>query len=391
MKISLASNELHELLQNASRLASSNIKGNQLSASTALLEISGGKLSVTSTDLETRLLQTMDLVSGGDEETSSFTVAPSQILTSIGELSNQNITLDFDPEEYLLQVTYSNGNFQIPVSKSGNFPEATPLGDNKYSLDMKVDDLFSGLSHTLYATQSEDGNVMSGVHVDARPEYIAFVGTNGFYLGLYRNFNLSHEIAEDESGAPAKAKETFTLPKKTAKLLMNLLDKKENQPLLVNVSDNFVSFSCEGLLLQCRILGMKYPNYESVIPKNNDKELVADRAILLSALKRVSIFADQTLPMVSLEISEKELVIRARLLEYSSSAEEHIPVSFTSNEPISMNFDPNLLKDVLNNFKSESVLFKIGDAARAIIISPMEHAEEEEITATIMPVLYGNR
>lgn len=172
---------------------------------------------------------------------------------------------------------------------------------------------------------------------------------------------------------------------------MTLLDKRENQPLLVNVSDNFVSFTCDGLLLQCRVLGMRYPNYESVIPKNNDKELVADRATLLSALKRVSIFADQTLPMVSLDITEKELVIRSRLLEYSSSAEEHIPVSFSSSEAVSMNFDPNLLKDVLNNFKSESVVVKIGDASRAIIISPMDHAEEEEITATIMPVLYGNR
>lgn len=393
MKITLASNELHELLQNASRLAASNIKGNQLSASTVLLEVSDGKLSVTSTDLETRLHQTMDLVSVSDGDTAAFTVAPAQILTPISELSSQNITIDFNAEEHLLQVTYSNGNFQIPVSKAENFPEATPLGENKYTLDMKVEDLFSGLSHTLYTTQTEDGSVMSGVHVDARPEFIAFVGTNGFYLGLYRNFGLSHELQEDESGSgsASKAKDTFTLPKKSAKLLLTLLDKRENQPLLVNVSDNFVSFTCEGLLLQCRVLGMRYPNYESVIPKNNDKELVADRTTLLSALKRVSIFADQTLPMVSLDISEKELVIRSRLLEYSSSAEEHIPVSFSSSEAVSMNFDPNLLKDVLNNFKSESVVVKIGDASRAIVISPMDHAEEEEITATIMPVLYGNR
>ena len=391
MKITLASGELHDLLQSASRLASSNIKGNQLSASTVLMEVSGGKLSVTSTDLETRLHQEMDLVSGGEGEAFSFTVAPAQILTPISELPSQNITIDFDPEEYLILVTYSNGNFQIPVSRSENFPEANPLGDNKYTLEMKVDDLYSGLLHTLYTTQTDESSIMSGVHVDARPEFIGFVGTNGYFLGLYKNFSLSHELPEPSGEIIPKIKDSFTLPKKSAKLLMSLLDKLDNQPLLINVSDNFVAISCEKLLLQCRLLGMKYPNYESVLPKNNNKELVADRAMLLSALKRVSIFADQALPMVSLDISGNELVIRSRLLEYSSSAEEHVAVSFSSDEVISMNFDPNLLKDVLGNFKSENILIKIGDAARAIIISPMDHAEEEEITATIMPVLYGNR
>ena len=391
MKITLASNELHDLLQSASRLASSNIKGNQLSASTVLLEVADGKLSVTSTDLETRLHQRMDLVSGGEGESFSFTVAPTQILTPIGELPTQNITLDFDPEEYLLQVTYSNGNFQIPVSRSENFPEATPLGDRRYTLEMKIDDLYSGLFHTLYTTQTDESSVMSGVHVDARQEYIGFVGTNGYFLGLYKNFGLTHELPEAEGELIPKTKDTFTLPKKSAKLLMSLLDKMENQSILINVSDNFVSISSDGLLLQCRLLGMKYPNYESVIPKNNDKELIIDRAMFLSALKRVSIFTDQAIPMVSLDISGNELLIRSRLLEYSSSAEERIPVSFSSEETVSMNFDPNLLKDVLNNFKGENVLIKIGDASRAIIVSPMDHAEEEDITATIMPVLYGNR
>lgn len=387
MKISLASNELQVLLQNASRLTSSNIKGNQLTASMALLEVSEGKLSVTSTDLETRLLQTMDLVSGGEDEAISFAVAPSQILTSLSELTGQTITLDFDPTEFFLEVNYSNGNFRIPVSSPENFPEATAMGDHKYSLEMNVDDLYTGLSHTLYATQSDESNVMSGVHIDARPECITFVGTNGFYLGIYRNYNLTHEIEDSET----RTKDTFTLPKKSAKLLMNLLDKRENDPLVINVSDNFVTFSCMGLFLQCRLLGMRYPNYESVIPKNNDKELVADRALLMAALKRVSIFADQTLPMISFDISERELIIRSRLLEYSSSAEERIPVSFTSSEPMSMNFDPGLLKDVLNNFKSDSVVFSIGDAARPITAAPLEHAEEEEILATIMPVLLGDR
>ena len=396
MKIILSSGELRDLLQSASRLASSNIKGNQLSASTVLLEIAGDKLSVTSTDLETRLLQEMSLVSVSEDKEVAFTVAPSQILTPISELSDQNITLDFDPEDYTLQVTYANGNFRIPVNRPDNFPQAVSIGDNIYTLDMKVEDLFTGLNHTLYTTQSDEGSVMSGVHVDARPEFVAFVGTNGFYLGLYRNRSLSHELPapggeESSLGLVEKNKDSFTIPKKSAKLLLTLLDKMENKPMLVNVSENFVSFSCDGLLLQCRILGMKYPNYESVIPQNNDKELIVDRAMFLAALKRVSIFTDSTLPMVSFDLTEKELLLRSRLLEYSSSAEERIPVSFNSSEPVSMNFDPNLLKDVLGNFKSENVLISIGDATRAIIISPMDHAEEEEITATIMPVLYGNR
>ena len=389
MKFNLSGSELHEILQSASRLASSNIKGNQLSASNVLMEIEGGKLSVTATDMETRLIQTIALEEVEDDGRYCFTVSPAIILNPIGELGGQNLRLDFDPEEYLLEVTYSNGNFQIPVSGADNFPGAAQLGDHTYTMDMTVDALYSGLYNTLFTTSVKDNTVTAGVHIEATPEYISFVATNFFTLGIYKNYAFTYTPQPNADGSLVADPVLggFTVPKKSARLLMSLLEKKKDLPLLVEVSDNLAVFTCEGLHLQCRLLGAKYPNYSSVIPKGNDKELVVDRVMFSNAVKRVSIFSDEAKPYVSIDITSKELRFYTRMVDYSISAEERIPASFTSDEVISFEFNPILWRDALGNLKSQEIIFKIGDHTRPIIMIPSEHAEEEEITIILVPFL----
>lgn len=380
MRITVASDKLYEYMSLVSRVISTKVSVSVLEC--VLFEVKGNELKLTASDGEMRIVTSMDLEGDSGAE-GAFCVKAKPFLESIREVLSQNLVIDIDESTYKLNVNYATGNFELLAQSGENYPQANPLGeDHSFSLEMPVSNFSDGLEYTIYATSNEDTRpLMMGVYVDARPESMTFVGTDGFMLAMFRNHGITHE--------ESIGKYSFTLQKKAALLLRTML-QKENQKsdIKVTVYHNFAVIESPKLRLQCRLLEGKYPNYESVIPPDNDKHMVADRLQLLTAVRRVSIFGNHAMDIISLDITGSQLVARASDQEFSTRAEESLPVSFNSEEELKISFKANNLINVLNTMPGDNVVMKFGDKSRAVIITPQDAEENIEITAAVMPMLY---
>lgn len=394
MTITLSSSQLLDLLQIANRLTSGSKQHSVGMTLSVLFEVKGEELQLIAADDDTRLVMTMPIESVKGEVI-PFCIRPEQLLEPLKEVPAQNITMSLNPdlENQNINVSYQGGYFNFMYTPGQNFPVAHRMGGMKFDLDLSVDQLLQGIDLSVYAASADDSRpLVTGVHIDARPEHLTFVSTDGFLLAMCRNSNIHHtpstgSSTEGDAGTQVLGKDTFTMPRKIVLLVRAFLQKKEESPIKIKIYENMGEIICDGLEMQFRLLDGKYPNYESVIPTMNDKELEADRELLLSAVRRVSIFANEALDLINLQMTSTELTITARDTDFSANSEEKIPVSFSGSEPMSIGVKSLHLKNALQSLSSQNVLLKLGDSARPMLIKPVEMEDGVDALAAVMPMV----
>jgi DNA polymerase-3 subunit beta len=127
----------------------------------------------------------------------------------------------------------------------------------------------------------------------------------------------------------------------------------------------------------------KYPNYNSVIPRNSSIAVAVNRTAFEKALKRVKVFSNKTSNFIRLDIAVDSMTISSQDLDFSISA--HEVISSTSNEEGFIGFDSNKLLLCLQSRTEEIIQLHFNDAQHAALI--LSDESEDETTILIMPQL----
>ena len=180
----------------------------------------------------------------------------------------------------------------------------------------------------------------------------------------------------------------FILPKKPSTLLKTLL-AKENGDITLRFDEQYAYIEMESSKLMCRLTEGRYPNYNSVIPQNNPYRVPVDRLSLLSALKRVLIFSNQSSALVKLHLESGQLVVSGQDIDYSTSAEEYVTCEY-GDTPINIGFKGTFLVDMLNNIGGENVIIELADPSRAGVIVPAEQDNGEDLLMLLMPMMLND-
>ena len=170
--------------------------------------------------------------------------------------------------------------------------------------------------------------------------------------------------------------------------MKNLLAKEEGVVRL-RFDDNNAYVQCANFEMVCRLIEGRYPNYNSVIPKENPFQVTIDRLSLLNALKRVSVFSNQSSSLIKLHLNISELIVSAQDIDFSTSAEEHIPCAYEGDE-LSIGFKATYLIDILGNISSADVILQLADPSRAGLIFPSENEENEDFLMLLMPMMLND-
>lgn len=139
----------------------------------------------------------------------------------------------------------------------------------------------------------------------------------------------------------------------------------------------------------CRLIDERYPDYENVIPQDNNNQMVINRLDFLSSLKRIAIYANKTTHQVRLKINGGQLNISAEDLDYSNEAKEKLPCEHEGAD-IEIGFNARFLIEMLNNMNSDEVVMKLSAPNRAGLIVPKDKNDSEEILMLVMPVMLNN-
>ena len=374
MKFIVSSAALYSHLQAISRVINS--KSTLPILDCFLFNIEGNKLSITASDNETTLDTMLEIVeSDGDFQ---FAIPSKTLLDAIKELPEQPITFDVNTQSMEVAIQYMNGKYAMMAQSADEYPMAALMGENSVSFTIEADTLLGGINRTLFATADDELRpVMNGIYFDIFNDNVTLVASDGHKLVRYRLYS----VTSDEKAA-------FILPKKPAALLKNLLAKEAGE-IKITFDDRNATFEMPTHRMICRLIEGRYPNYNSVIPQNNPFKVTIDRAAMLSALRRVSVFSSQSSSLIKLRMGNNELLISAQDVDFSTSAEEKLTCSYEGN-PMSIGFKATFLMDILANINGQDVVIEVSDPSRAGVLVPAEQTEAEELLMLLMPMMLND-
>lgn len=335
-----------------------------------LFEIKKDKLTLRSTNLETTITSEAEIASKSD-----FSVAvPATIfLNTIKSLPDQPVTITVNEDTFGIELKSAYGEYKLSGDKPEDFP-ATPDRDNVSSITINSDALSRGLSHTLFATSSDELRIaMTGVLFQVDYNKIVLVATDAHKLVKYT----IGDISSDENSS-------FIVPKKGLTLLKNALPSDTEVTLSFNQKNVFVDYDNTSFAL--RLIDAKYPDYNAVIPIDNNKTLNLERSDFLGSLRRIAIYANKTTNQVLLNLDAENLNISAKDTDFSNEANEDLPCEF-DGDAMQIGFNAKFLIEMLGVLKTNKIEIKMSSPNRAGILVPTEHDENEDLLMLIMPVM----
>lgn len=338
-----------------------------------LLSLEGNTLTIKASDLETTMSISIPIENVEEE---GMIAAPSKILLdSLKAFPDMPVYFSTKEENYAIELSIGEGKYRFSGHNPQEYPVFNELKDTK-ELTLQSELISSAINHTLFATGSDELRpVMAGVFVETTSDDITFVATDAHKLVRYRRKDVKVDGAA-----------TLVLPKKPLHQLKNVLSGKSSE-VTFKYNNTNASFEFDNIRLLCRLIDGKYPNYEAVIPTSNPNKLVIDRAQLTSALKRVSVFTNQSTNQVRMKISGQELVVSGEDLDYSNDAKERLTCNY-EGEDIEIGFNSRFLIEMLMNLDNETISLEMSEPSRAGLLFPVENEnKEEDILMLVMPVM----
>lgn len=373
MKFVVSSTELLGHLQAIGRVISS--KNTLPILDNFLFNISGNDLEITASDLESTLITRMHLdnISG-----SGMIAIPARILLdTLREFSEQPLTFDINTDTMAIVINSENGQFSIVGQNGIDFPVLPVIKQEKrFGFNIPAEVLLAGISRTLFATADDELRpVMGGILVDASTANLTFVASDAHKLVRYQR-----------SDARADDNASFILPKKPASLLKNILPR-ESGVVSVEFDDRNAFFNLSDYKVVCRLVEGNYPNYNSVIPKNNPRRVRIDRLEFYNILRRVSVFSNQASNLVKLQFTPNQITVSAQDVDFSISAYERHKCLYEGDD-MEIGFKSVFLIEILSNIASQDVVIELADPTRAGLFLPSETAnEDEDLLMLLMPMM----
>lgn len=146
-------------------------------------------------------------------------------------------------------------------------------------------------------------------------------------------------------------------------------------------------FTFSDLVLVCRLIDGKYPNYEAVIPKENPNVLTIDRAQFLSSIKRVSIFSNKTTHQIRLKLAGSELSLFAEDIDFANEATERLTCNYDGDD-LEIGFNSRFLLEMLSNLDADEIKLSMSEPSRAGLLTPaVQDNAHEDILMLVMPVM----
>lgn len=336
-----------------------------------LFELNQRELTVSASDLETTMSSVLEV----DSDSEGTIAVPAKLLLEILKtFPEQPLTFVMENNN-TVEISSNHGKYALAYADGSEFPKSVVLS-NPSSTSILGDILATAINKTIFAAGNDDLRpVMSGVFFQFSPENLTFVATDAHKLVKYQRTDIAaSKVAE------------FIMPKKPLNLLKGILAGSETD-VLIEYNENNAKFSFENIILICRLIDGKYPNYEAVIPKENPNKLTISRSQILNSVRRVSIFSNKTTHQIRLKIAGAELNISAEDIDYSNKAEERLTCSYQGDD-MQIGFNSRFLVEMLNNLTSDDVQLEMSLPNRAGILTPTDGLDEGEIvTMLVMPVM----
>lgn len=328
--------------------------------SNLLVETDEGGIRLSGTDLDTAVSVH---VPAEVEEPGAIT-APARKLQEIArELPPAPINIASQGEA--ITITGGRSRFRLNGLPKDEFPAfpSVPFDDaegNAWTLT--GEELNQLISHVSFAVSTEETRpILNGVLWQLGEGQMRMVATNGHRLA---------KMTLPREGATADA-ELIVHPR--ALQQVEKLFGKE-QTVEIARSENHLGFRSNGTQIYTRLIEGPYPNYEQVIPKDNDKTMIVQKAALNAAIRRMAIVASDQTHRIRLSLGGPMCKFSVQTPDLGEATEE-LPVEY-DGEPMEIGFNANYLLELLRYMPGDEVRLSFKAPERAATMEPVGNRAE---------------
>ncbi len=332
--------------------------------SNILVQAAGDELRVRGTDLD---ISVSVRTPAGVEREGALTMPARKVAEIAKELPEGAVHLEAVGGR--VSLVCGRAKFRLnslPSDEYPSFPEV-PFDDGWL---MRGGDLQRLSAHTSFAVSNEESRpILNGVLWQVRGDEMTMVATNGHRLA-----KMTHKL-----DAPLGQDADLIVPPKALQQVERLF--AADDALTIAHSESHLGFRTERVEVYTRLIEGPYPNYEQVLPQDNDKECIANRAELMAAIKRMSIIASEQTHRVKLSFAPETLALAVQTPDLGE-AEDELAIQYTG-EPVDIGFNASYLLEVLRYIETEDVKLTLKAPERPATVEPV--GSDEDYLCLVMP------
>jgi DNA polymerase-3 subunit beta len=321
-----------------------------------LCEASGKQVTITATDLELSIRTACEAKVKKD---GTGTIPAKKLLELVRLLPEGDIRFKL-LENHWVEIVSDRKRYKMVGMSKENFP-ALPAAPHALA-KIPATALAAMIAKTVFAISLEESRyTLNGALLILKPERLTMVATDGHRLAL---------VETDHKLEGLNSEVRVLVPKKAMVEVQRLAaEAAEDEAIEFARDESHLFFRLGGRLLISRMLTGQFPNYEAVLPRENNKTVALDRGELHDALRRVSQLADQRSRVVKLALSAEGVEISASSPEYGE-AKESIEKEY-KGEPLAIGFNAQYMLDFLAAAPEGPISIELKDEQSAGQMRPL--------------------
>jgi DNA polymerase III subunit beta len=336
--------------------------------SNILLEATRDGIRLSGTDLDISVSTT---VSAQVDQEGAITLPARKLVEIVRELPSAAIRLTASGEQRVT-IECGRSKFRLLGLPREEFP-AFPGVKFEGGWRAASQDLQKLISHVAFAASTEESRpILNGVLWELRPERMRMVATNG------------HRLARMDvpTTAGGSAQADLIVPPKALEQIRRLFGADEE--IEIARSENHLGFRSPTTQVYTRLIEGPYPNYEQVIPRENDKAATADKAALTAALRRMSIVASDQTHRIRMAFANGSCKLSVQTPDLGE-AQEELSVTY-EGDPLEIGFNAAYLLEILKYIPTDEVRLTFKAPERAATCEPVGWDDPASYLTLVMPL-----
>ncbi|PJB72689.1 MAG: DNA polymerase III subunit beta [Alphaproteobacteria bacterium CG_4_9_14_3_um_filter_47_13] len=321
-----------------------------------LLKAEDGILTMSTTDMDLEIHESV----AADVTTAGATTVPAHTLHDIvRKLPDETaVGLNLADSGNIMTVQSGRSNFRLSCLPVADFPEISNA-EFPVVFSIPAADLRALIDRTKFAMSTEETRYyLNGIYLHAADSdgtgVLRAVATDGHRLALF-DMSLPDGAAEMPG---------IIIPRKTIGELRKLLEEAADT-ITVSLSESKIRFSFDHIELTSKLIDGTFPNYEQVIPKNNDKIIEVDPRVFSNAIDRVSTISDGKSRALKITLNGTTMTLSANSPDSGSATED---IEIHGNDNMEIGFNARYLLDITSQIQGEGCSMVLADSASPTII-----------------------
>jgi DNA polymerase-3 subunit beta len=316
-----------------------------------------GRLSLSATDMD---LEIVERVPARVEREGRTTVPAHTLYDIVRKLrEGAQVELESSGERNEMVLRSGRSTFTLACLPPEDYPVMS-AGELPHQFTLSAVELRMLIDRTRFAISTEETRYyLNGIYLHATKSnevpVVRAVATDG------------HRLARVEMTAPegAAGMPGIIVPRKTVLELRKLVEEGEDE-VQVALGETKIRCAIGEAALTSKLIDGTFPDYDRVIPVNNDKILDVECKEFADAVDRVSTISTERSRAVKLALDRGNLVVSATSPENGTAVEE-LEVRY-QNTPIEIGFNSRYLLDITEQIEGEYVQFQMADAGSPTIV-----------------------